>query len=188
MATREEIHRESKQGIKTSVPKIIVNLVVAGLIWLFAVLVFQPLANTLGDPFLFGLIGMTALISGIVLIALVLIFLRIIKEVGDLTYGIAGLTALSFSRGETSESKLERYRSGFRWLGYVVVAVVAYLFFLPIIAGLHPTLAGIILVVLLIWAILMLLRVGGVFSEDIEKKAGEISQRVEELKEPREET
>lgn len=188
MATREEIHRESKQEIKTSFPKIIINLVVAALIWLFAVLVFQPLANTLGDPFLFGLIGMTSLISGIVLIALAIIFLRIIKEVGDLAYGIAGLATLSFSRGETSESKLESHRSGFKRLGYVIVAVIAYLFFLPIIAGLHPTLAGIVLIVLLIWAIMMLFRVGGVFSDDIEKKAGELSQRVDELKEPREET
>ncbi|MFP4559329.1 MAG: hypothetical protein ACLFO6_07530 [Archaeoglobaceae archaeon] len=188
MATREEIHRESKQEIKTSVPKIIVNLVVAALIWLFAVLVFQPLANTLGDPFLFGLIGMTSIISGIVLIALVIIFLRIIKEVGDLTYGVAGLATLSFKRGEVSENVLEKYRSGFKWIGYVIVGVVAYLFFLPIIAGLHPTLAGIVLVILLIWAIMMLFRAAGMFSEDIEKKAGELSQRVDELKEPREET
>ncbi|MFO7967257.1 MAG: hypothetical protein R6U44_06635 [Archaeoglobaceae archaeon] len=186
MATREEIHRESKQEIKTSVPTIITNLVIAALIWLFAVLVFLPLAGTLGDPFIFGLIGMNSLISGIVLIALAIILLKIVKEIGDLTYGVAGLATLSFKRGEVSEGALENYRSGFKWIGYVIVAVVAYLFFLPIIAGLHPTLAGIVLVVLVIWAIMMLLRAGGMFSEDIGKEAGKLSQKVDELKEPRE--
>ncbi|MFW6185718.1 MAG: hypothetical protein ACOC5C_03445 [Halobacteriota archaeon] len=187
MVSREEILLESKREIRDSFPKIIVNLAIAFLIWLFAVLVFQPLANTLGNPFIFGLIGMKAIISGIVIIALAIILLRILKEVSDLTGALAGLTALQFARGETSETKLERYKTGFRGIGYVIVAVIAYLFFLPIVAGLHPTLAGIILILVLIWAILMLFRVGGVFSEEIEKKAAEISQRVEELKEPREE-
>ncbi len=188
MASREDILFESKKEIRESFPKILVNLAIAVLIWLFAVLVFQPLANTLGNPFIFGLVGMSSIISAIVIIALAIILLRVLKEVADLTGGIASLTALYFARGETSETKLEKFRTGFRGIGYVIVAVIAYLFFLPLIAGLHPALAGIILILVLIWAILMLFRVGGVFSEEIEKKAGELSQKVDELKEPREES
>ncbi len=169
-----------------SFPKILVNLAIAVLIWLFAVLVFLPLADTLGDPFIFGLMGMKAIISAIVIIALVIVFLRILKEVSDLIGGLAGLTALQFARGETSDAKLERYRTGFRGIGFIILAVIAYLFFLPMVAGLHPSLAGIILILLLLWAIITLFRVGGTFSEDIERKATEFSQKVEELKEPKE--
>jgi hypothetical protein len=183
MVTREEIYTESRREIADSLPKIIVEIVIAFLIWLFAIYIFIPLAGTLGDPTFLGLIGLQPLISAIVIVALIIVFLAILKEIIDVTDAVAGYATLAFSKGEVSEEKLERYQTGFRLIGYVLLAVIAYLFFLPLIAGVLGVLAGVILVLLVIWAIIVLFQAGRIFSVEIEQKAVAFSKRVEKLKE-----
>ncbi|MDD4255151.1 MAG: hypothetical protein PHP59_07210 [Methanofollis sp.] len=183
MVTREEIYTESRREIADSLPKIIVEIVIAFLIWLFAVYIFIPLAGSLGDPTFLGLIGLQPLISAIVIVALIIVFLAILKEVLDVTNAIAGYATLAFSKGEVSDAKLERYQTGFRLIGYVLLAVLAYLFFLPLIAGVLGVLAGVVLVLLVIWAIIVLFQAGRIFSVEIEQKAVDFSKRVEKLKE-----
>jgi hypothetical protein len=183
MVTREEIYTESKREIADSLPKIIVEIGIAFLIWLFAVYIFIPLAGTLGDPTFLGLIGLQPLISAIVIVALIIIFLAILKEIIDVTNAVAGYATLAFSKGEVSEEKLGRYQTGFRLIGYVLLAVIAYLFFLPLIAGVIGALAGVVLVLLVIWAIIVLFQAGRIFSVEIEQKAADFSKKVEKLKE-----
>jgi hypothetical protein len=183
MVTREEIYTESRREIADSLPKIIVEIVIAFLIWLFAVYIFIPLAGSLGDPTFLGLIGLQPLISAIVIVALIIVFLAILKEIIDVTDAVAGYATLAFSKGEVSDEKLERYQTGFRLIGYVLLAVLAYLFFLPLIAGVLGVLAGVILVLLVIWAIIVLFQAGRIFSVEIEQKAVDFSKRVEKLKE-----
>jgi hypothetical protein len=183
MVTREEIYTESRREIADSLPKIIVEIVIAFLIWLFAVYIFIPLAGTLSEPTFLGLIGLQPLISAIVIIALIIVFLAILKEIIDVTNAVAGYATLAFSKGEVSEEKLERYQTGFRLIGYVLLAVIAYLFFLPLIAGVLGVLAGVVLVLLVIWAIIVLFQAGRIFSVEIEQKAVDFSKRVEKLKE-----
>lgn len=186
---KDRIYADSQRKIHESFPKIIVNLAVAFIIWLLAVLVFQPLGDFLGNPFIFGLIGMKAIISGVVIIALVIILLKILKNILMLTDGISDMVAVKFMKDDLNEEKLQHYRSGFRGLGYVLLAIIAYMFFLPLLAGIFAALAGIVLVLLIIWAIFVVIRVGNIFSEDIERKAAEITKKFEktENKEPEEE-
>ncbi|ABR55517.1 conserved hypothetical protein [Methanococcus vannielii SB] len=179
MADQNRIYFESKRKVHESVPKIIVNLVVAFVVWLLAILVFQPLGDFLGNPFIFGLVGMKALISGVVLIALVIILLKILKNILMLTDGISDMIAVKFMKDKIDEEKLKHYRSGFRGLGYVLLAIIAYMFFLPLLAGIFTALAGIVLVLLVIWAIFVVVRVGNIFSEDIEQKAAELTKKFE---------
>lgn len=179
VVNREELLAESRREMYDSIPKIIVGVAIAFLIWLFGVLIFLPLARMLGDPFLFGLIGFASLISGIILIALVIIFFGIFKEVLDVTDAFAGYAAAAYSRSETSDEKVERYRGAFRGIAYVLVAVFAFLFFLPFLAGIIPVLAGIVLVILVLWAILVLFRAGKLFSGEIEQWAASFTQKVE---------
>lgn len=186
---KDRIYADSQRKIHESFPKIIVNLAVAFIIWLLAVLVFQPLGDFLGNPFIFGLIGMKAIISGVVIIALIIILLKILKNILMLTDGISDMVAVKFMKDDLNEEKLKHYRSGFRGLGYVLLAIIAYMFFLPLLAGIFAALAGIVLVLLIIWAIFVVIRVGNIFSEDIERKAAEITKKFEktENKEPEEE-
>ncbi|NLB00294.1 MAG: hypothetical protein GX837_04915 [Methanomicrobiales archaeon] len=179
MINREKLLAESRHEIYDSIPKIVVGIVTAFLIWLFGVFVFQPLATMLGDPSFFGLIGLSSLISGIILVALVIIILGIFKEVLDVTDAIAGYAAVAYSRGDTPEERVTRYRRAFRGIAYVLLVVIAYLFFLPFIAGIFSVLAGIILILLVLWAIIVLFRVGRLFSGEIERWAAEFTQKIE---------
>jgi len=96
-----------------------------------------------------------------------------------LTDGISDMVAVKFMKDDLNEEKLQHYRSGFRGLGYVLLAIIAYMFFLPLLAGIFAALAGIVLVLLIIWAIFVVIRVGNIFSEDIERKAAEITKKFE---------
>jgi len=133
MVDREKLLAESRREMYDSLPKIAVGIAIAFLIWLFGVLIFLPLANMLGDPFVFGLIGLGSLISAIILIALVIVIFGIFREVLDITDALAGYAAAAYSRKETSDEKVERYRRAFRGIAYVLLAVIAFLFFLPFI-------------------------------------------------------
>ena len=183
MVDREELLAASRREIYDSVPKIVVGIAVAFLIWLFGVLIFRPLARMLGDPLIFGLIGLGSLISAIILIALLLIFIGIFKEVVDITNALAGYAAAAYSRKETPDEKLERYQRAFRGIAYVLLAVILFLFLLPFIAGIIPVLAGIVLVVLVIWAILVLFRTGRLFSVEIERWAADVTRKIESHRE-----
>ncbi len=185
VVNREELLAESRREMYDSIPKIIVGVAIAFLIWLFGVLIFQPLAGMLGDPFIFGLIGLKSLISGIILIALVFIFIGIFKEVLDVTDALAGYAAAAYSKADTPDEKVGRYRRAFRGIAYVLLAVIAFLFFLPFIAGIIPVLAGIILVILVIWAVFVLFRTGRLFSGEIERWAADFTRKVESERQER---
>jgi hypothetical protein len=187
MVNRRQLLVESREKIYDSLPKIAVGIAIAFLIWLFGVLIFVPLARALGNPFVFGLLFLDSLIAAIILVALALIIVGIIREVLDVTDGIAGYAAGAYAKEETPDEKVERYRLAFRGIAYVLLAVIAYLFFLPFIAGIYPALAGIVLIILVIWAILVLFRTGRVFSGEIEMKIAEFTRRIEAERQSEEE-
>lgn len=130
-------------------------------------LVFQPIAKILGDPFLFGLMGFGSRTSGAILVAFVIITFGIFKEVLDIANALAGYAAAAYSRKETSGKKVERYRRAFRGIAYLTLAAIASLFFLPFIAGINSALAGIVLVILVFWAIIVLFRTDWLFTGEI---------------------
>ncbi|MDY6865578.1 MAG: hypothetical protein SVY15_06385 [Halobacteriota archaeon] len=168
---RDNIREESRKEMADSIPKIAVNLGLAFLIWLFGVLVFLPLSRSLTDPTLMGLIGLDKIVSAIMLVVLIVILLRILKEVKDVTDAFAGYATLWLSGEEASEERIHKYRTAFRGIGYIIVAIIAYLFFLPFIAGIFRALAGLILIVLVLVVIAILFTVGDAFSEHIETHA-----------------
>ncbi|XRO74718.1 hypothetical protein ACO3TA_04820 [Methanocaldococcus sp. 28A] len=169
MNNSEKLFKEGILKLKENIPQIIIRLVIAGLIWLFGVLVFIPIADMLGNPYLFGLTALKPIISAIVFIALVYIFLKIVKDFGELMDGVADIIASKISGERTTADKLKRYRRGLRGLAYLIVAIIAYLFFLPIMAGMSPVIAGIVLIILVIWGVIVLINIGNIFSDEIEE-------------------
>ncbi|ACX72155.1 conserved hypothetical protein [Methanocaldococcus vulcanius M7] len=169
MDMEEKVYEEGILKLKENIPQIIINLVVAGLIWLFGILVFIPIADMLGNPYLFGLSALKPIISAIIAIALIIVLLRVTKDFGELMDGVADIIAVKLAGKRVNEEKLKKYRRGLRGLAYLIVAIIAYLFFLPVISGITPVLAGIILIVLVLWAVTVLINIGHIFSEEIEE-------------------
>ncbi|AAB99122.1 hypothetical protein MJ_1114 [Methanocaldococcus jannaschii DSM 2661] len=165
----EKVYKEGILKLKENIPQIIINLVVAGLIWVFGILVFIPIADMLGNPYLFGLTALKPIISAIITIALIIVLLRVTKDFGELMDGIADIIAVKLAGSRVNEEKLKKYRRGLRGLAYLIVAIIAYLFFLPVISGITPVLAGIVLIILVLWAVTVLINIGHIFSEEIEE-------------------
>jgi len=176
----EKVYKEGILKLKENIPQIIINLVVAGLIWAFGILVFIPIADMLGNPYLFGLTAVKPIISAIIAIALIIVLLRVTKDFGELMDGIADIIAVKLAGSRVNEEKLKRYRRGLRGLAYLIVAIIAYLFFLPVISGITPVLAGIILIILVIWAVVVLINIGHIFSEEIEEGVRIATKKLEE--------
>ncbi|WP_317137221.1 hypothetical protein [Methanochimaera problematica] len=178
--TAVDVMMEARKTVAEKFPKVLVKLVIAFLIWLFAVYIFLPLSGFLSDPTFLGLIGLEKLIAAIVLIALLIILFAVLRDVKAITDAIASYAAVATLRKETiEEEKLLKYQRGFRGLAYVLVVVIAYLFFLPFLSSIFNVLAGIILIIIVLWAIALLLRVGEVFSDDIEKKTSDFIKGIE---------
>ncbi|AIJ05580.1 hypothetical protein JH146_0732 [Methanocaldococcus bathoardescens] len=171
MDIAEKTFKEGILKLKENIPQIIINLVIAGLIWIFGVLIFIPLADMLGNPNLFGLTALKPIISAIIGIALVIVLLKITKDFGELMDGVADIIASKLAGNRVNDEKLKKYRRGLRGLAYLIVAIIAYLFFLPIMAGITPVVAGIVLIILVIWAVVVLINIGSIFSDEIEEGA-----------------
>lgn len=170
----------ARKTIAEKFPTVLVKLFIAFLIWLFAIYIFLPLSGFLSDPTFLGLIGLDKLIAAIVMIALLIILFAVLRDVKAITDAIASYAAVAVLRKETiEEKKLIKYKLGFRGIGYILVVVIAYLFFLPFLSSIFNVLAGIVLIIIIIWAIILLLRVGEIFSDDIEKKASEFIKGIE---------
>ncbi|WP_421908668.1 hypothetical protein [Methanolacinia petrolearia] len=170
----------ARETVTEKFPKVLVKFAIAFLIWLFAVYIFLPLSGYLSDPTFLGLIGLDKLIAAIVMIALLIILLAVLKDIKAITDAIASYAAVAILRkGTIDEKNLKKYQYGFRGLAYVLVAVIAYLFFLPFITSIFNVLAGIVLIVIIMWAIVVLLRVGEVFSDDIERKTSDFLKEIE---------
>ncbi len=172
---------------KENVPQIIINLLVAVAIWGMGLLVFIPIADLLSNPDLFGLTALKPLISLIITLSLIYVLLKVARDFGELTDGIADIIAAKLAGNRVTDEKLNRYRKGFRGLAYLIVVIIAFLFFLPILANIAVVIPGIILILLVIWAAVVLINIGDIFEDEIEegvrlaiKKAEEIDAKMKE--------
>ncbi len=170
---------------KENIPQIIINLIVAGLIWAFGILVFIPIADLISNPNLFGLTPLKPIISIIVALALIYVLLKVIRDFGELMDGIADIVAVKLAGDRVNEEKLNKYRRGFRGLAYLLVAIVGYLFFLPILASITAVIAGILLIILVIWAVYVIINLGDIFSDEIEEGIRLTISKLEEIEKAR---
>ncbi|ADG13126.1 conserved hypothetical protein [Methanocaldococcus infernus ME] len=180
MNKSELLFKEGVLKLKENAPQIVISLIIAVLIWLFGVWVFIPLADQLGNPTI-GLYALKPIISAIIGLALLIVLLRIAKDFGELMDGVADIIASKLIGERATEEKLKRYRYGLRMLAYVIIATVAYLFFLPILLGINVVIAGVVLIILVIWAVLTLINIGYMFVDEIEEASRLAIAKLEEM-------
>ncbi len=178
MAHRERLLEESRQGLRTSSIKLARHIVVAAVLWLFGLLVFVPLAVSLPPPFENAPFTWAQIIQWIVLISLIIVLIRMVYDLRDTADGLAGIAAVSVSKATTEAEHVESYQKGFRGIIYVLYAAIIYLLLIPFLSPVFPPLAGIVLIILVLWAIIVLFRVGGVFSKAVEDWWGRTFERV----------
>ncbi|NIU81132.1 hypothetical protein GWN63_02665 [Candidatus Bathyarchaeota archaeon] len=138
----EEGLEKLRKYIETYSVETVHRLLAAFLIWLFGVLVFIPLASNLN--------WQTRVFCSLILFAaFTLLLLRGLPNLKKLIDAFSILPARKYSleKGLDYEKSLLMFRQAF----YIISAIVLYLLYLPFLANFHPSLSGIVLILLLIW-------------------------------------
>ena len=174
----KEIYEKAGEEMRDSAPKIAINIGVAVLVWVIGNYVFIPISQ----GYFLQSWGVPWLINLIVLVALLVLLLMILKELRDLSDAAAGLAAYEFGsrKGQVTKDELHNYKIAFHGLLYVFVAAAAFLLLGNQLSLLSPAIAALVLVLVVIWAIITLFRVGHALSGTVHEYAHEWAKKLEE--------
>ncbi len=134
------------------------NLLSALLIWLFGNLVFIPLASSLN----WQTRVFCSLLFFIVFTILILKALPGLKELID-TFSIFPARKIGLKKGLSYGNSLLLFRHIF----YIISTLVLYLLYFPFLASFHPSISGVVLILLLVWIFFLSFRIIQVLSHKI---------------------
>ncbi len=170
----EKLHRESVSVLSTVFPSIALDTCAAILVWLFGRLVFVPIARGL---FFYGY-PLPQIINFIILVALVVIVLRVLV---DIRRGIdASAAYISWRVGspyKVTPEEVEHYRTALRGIFYIIAVSLMFLLFVDYLSAIHPALSGVVLLIIVVWAIYQIWRVVQAVSAEIRRYTSEWAKR-----------
>jgi hypothetical protein len=136
--------------LKTYGTKTFHNLLSALLIWLFGNLVFIPLANSLN----WQTRVFCSLLFFIVFTILILKALPGLKKLIAI-FSIFPARKTGVKKGLSYENSLLLFRCIF----HIISALILYLLYFPFLTGFHPSISGLVLILLLIWIFFLTFRI-----------------------------
>jgi hypothetical protein len=150
---------------------------VAVLAWLFGNLVFIPISTGL----VLGQYAVTEIISLIVLVTMAVLVIGAVVQIRRLSNAAAGMVAylMGSRKGEVTRTELDHYRTAITGIVMVGVAALAFLLFSTNLSIIHPALSGILLIVVVLWAMLTLWRSGRALAAEIGVAADELAKSLE---------
>ena len=174
----KEVYEKAGEEIRESAPKVAINIAIAILVWVIGNYVFIPISQ----GYFIQSWAVPWLINLLVLVALVIILVMILKELRDLSDAAAGLAAyeLGSRKGEVTTEQLHDYKVAFHGLLYVFVAAGAFLLLGNQLSLLSPAIAALVLILVVIWVIATLFRVGHALSDTVHEYAQEWAKKLEE--------
>jgi len=156
-------HKEQKideviRCLKTYGPATFHVLLVALLIWLFGVLVFIPIANSINR--------ITGLFCSLVIF--VAFSILIYKSISGFQKTIDAFSALLAKKYvKRLKIKIEESMILFNNAAYIIFTLILYLLYLPLLNNFHPAISGIVLILILLWILFLSLKILSVFSSRI---------------------
>jgi len=175
----QDAQLKAVEEIRSSGPKLLVDAVIAILVWVFGKYVFIPIAS---EFTLFG-IPLPQLVSLVILVALAVLIISIVRELLRIIDAVSLVLAYTIgSRPGATEEEYASYRRGLRSIFYVLVAALAFLAFKDYLNMFHPLISAVILLGLAVWAVVTLMSAGRAFSRLAEhyahQWAAELERRV----------
>jgi hypothetical protein len=166
--------RDARESIAETLPRIVLDVSAAVLIWLFGRLVFLPIAdgiNFLGYP-------LHEVLNFVILASLVIIVMKVIVDVRKFIDGLASYAALAIgSDYDVTEEEVSHYKKALGGLFDVIVVSLAYMLFVDYFSGIHPAIAGVTLLALVVWAIFKLWGVVQSISGEIRRYTSKWSRK-----------
>ena len=124
------------------------SLIASLLIWLFGILVFIPLGESIN-------VQTKVSVALIFLVAFAIPIIRILSPLKKFINAFSVLPSEKLMRrGFTKENS----QQVLQYLLYVIAGVIFYLLFSPFLVIIHPSINGIVLIFLLIWTFVLLLK------------------------------
>lgn len=155
--TKREIN-DLAQCLRSHGPATFHNFLAALLIWLFGVLVFLPLANSLN--------WQTGLLCSLVIFTAFTVFMyRAALGFKKLIDAFSFLPAKKYYL--KWEIKREDALTLFRYISYIIFALIVYALYFPFLTGFHFAISGIALIVILIWIFFLALRILSILSSKV---------------------
>jgi hypothetical protein len=169
-----ETKRASREAVAETLPKIVLDVSAAVLIWLFGKLVFLPIAEGIdfyGYP-------LPEFLNFVILVTLVVIMFKVIVDVRKFIDGLAGYTAIVIGADyDVTEEEVTHYKTALGGLFDVIVVSLAYTLLVDYFSGIHPALAGVTLLALVVWAIFKLWSVVQSISGEIRRYTARWSRK-----------
>jgi len=142
--------RKFEESLRVHGSKTLHNLLFAVVIWLFAVLVFIPIAKSIGRE-------IEIIVSLLLLIIFTIVITRTAPGMKILIDAFSVLPARKYS-----QIKKLAYKDSlvlFRYIIYIIFIVIAYLFYLPFLSSFHSALAGIVLILVIFFIFILALKI-----------------------------
>lgn len=184
------IKEEKKEAItkmRKALPSLVFTIIAAVLIWVFGNLVFMPLAIGIT---LYGGWPLDTIISFVILVALIAIVLRAMLALSRIADGISTFFAVELGKirpKEFDKTSLRRYRSFLRGIVYTIMIVLIYILIQDYLTYIHPALSGVVLLVIVIWAIVLLYQGGTKIAGEVTKTLDYFGEQAVKLLEGEEE-
>lgn len=173
------MYAESAKAVREVGAKVALSIVAAIVIWLFAELVFMPLAADVSEE----LLGypMDSIVAFVVVIALAMIVFSIFVYVKRLSAALSGIMVYHFGKagGETKAESYKNYATMLDGILYVVVISLAYLLFKNPLGDVHAAIPAILLLLIVIWAIFTLWRSFSAISSEIGRYTSKFADELE---------
>ncbi len=149
------------------------------MIWLFAELVFMPIAEGITED----LLGypLRSIVAFIVVIALAVIVFAIFIHIRRLSSALSGVMVYHFGKasGETNAESYKNYAATLDGILYVVVISLAYMLFRRPLADINPIIPAVLLVLVVIWAIITLWRSFAALSREITRYTSRVADALD---------
>lgn len=152
MSKKEKEFKLALNRLRKDAPDAFSSIIIAGLIWLFGVLVFIPLVSSI------DLTGRASLFCSLIVIVTVsLIIFRALPKLKGAIDAFSLLLAIKY--GRTKGLSYEDSKVLFRYFSYIAVSLLLCVFYWPILTTIHPALFGLVLTLILIWIFFLLARI-----------------------------
>jgi uncharacterized protein YacL len=175
--TLEEVYIKSARKLRTSLPKFVIFLGIAYLIWLIGTSFFIPLSH--GKSL--GAVEVVSLDSLIILAAVLSLIFASFVEIRKVADGCAGLAVAYVTHGENKveEVRLSQLKRSFRNIGYTIPFVVAFFIFSKLLEQINPLLIIIIPILIAVWVVIAAVLLAMVLGLEIEAAAKQFADRIE---------
>lgn len=176
----EEMYLNSAKKLRASLPKFVIFLGIAYLIWLIGTTFFIPISNGV----FIKAIQTVKLESFIILAAvLVLIFVSFL-EIRKVSDACAGLVAsyITHRKSKIEEMRFRQLRRSFLNFGYLILVGVTYLIFAGLLSQINVFIVQIVPALIGIWVVISAIFLAMVLGLEIEESARVLSERIENIR------